>query len=534
MKMKNKNISMKLFLLNSYKDLRKNEIILAIVSGLLLFLSFPKYGFGFMAWVALIPLFFALIKVASIKRALLLGFITGVVGYMGIIYWITYVVVNYGYLPLYLGVVIMLMLTCYLSIYTAIFAAGIFFFRQRRALCLIAPSLWICLEYCKSTFLTGFPWENLGYSQYHNFHLIQFADIFGVFGLSFLIIMVNMAIFEVIINKSKKAFITAAAVFFVLGAVFLYGIIRVSQIDKEINKAQGMEVTLIQGNIDQAVKWNEKFQRKTLSIYEQLSMQNAPESGGLLIWPETALPFNFDDESDFQVKVKNLPIRKKSWFIFGAVSYSPYRGNTDFFNSAYLLSPDGKVQGKYNKVHLVPYGEYVPLRNVFPFIKKLTAGIGDFTAGDGFHPLLMNDKKIGILICYEGILSDAARMYKNQSAQLLVNITNDAWFGVTSAPFQHFTMALFRAVETRLYLVRAANTGISGIIDPRGKIIAQTNIFEAQALKGNIKYLNIYSFYAKNGDILVAICFVLIIICFLFSWKGRSKNDNRKHARNSK
>ena len=141
---------------------------------------------------------------------------------------------------------------------------------------------------------------------------------------------------------------------------------------------------------------------------------------------------------------------------------------------------------------------------------------------------------IGILICYEGILPEAARMYKNQSAELLVNITNDAWFGVTSAPFQHFTMSLFRAVETRLYVVRAANTGISGIIDPRGKIVAQTNIFEAQALKGNIKYLNIYSFYAKHGDILVIICFGIIIFFFLLSWKGRLRNDDRKHARNSK
>jgi apolipoprotein N-acyltransferase len=293
-------------------------------------------------------------------------------------------------------------------------------------------------------------------------------------------------------------------------------------------------VTLIQGNIDQSVKWNEKFQSKTLNIYEQLSLKNAPARDGLLIWPETALPFNFDDENAFQVQVKKLPIRTKTWLIFGAVSYLPQRGYTDFFNSAYLLSPDGEVQGKYNKVHLVPYGEYVPLRNIFPFIKKLTAGIGDFTAGDGFYPLLMKDKKIGILICYEGILPDAARMYKNQSAQLLVNITNDAWFGATSAPFQHFTMALFRAVETRLYLVRAANTGISGIIDPRGEIVAQTNIFEAQALKGNIKYLNIYSFYAKYGDILVVICFVLIIFSFLFSWKRRLRNDGRKHAGNSK
>jgi apolipoprotein N-acyltransferase len=235
-----------------------------------------------------------------------------------------------------------------------------------------------------------------------------------------------------------------------------------------------------------------------------------------------------------QRQVKNIAVKTKSWFIFGAVSYLPKRGYADYFNSAYLLTPAGESRGKYDKVHLVPYGEYVPLRNIVPFVKGLTAGIGDFTAGAGFYPLLLDDRKIGILICYEGILPYAARMYKKESAELLVNITNDAWFGATSAPFQHFSMSLFRAVETRLYLVRAANTGVSGIFDPRGKIIAQTKIFQREALKGNIKFVKIPTFYAEYGDILVVICFVLIMLYFLWSWKGRLKNDNRKHTRNSK
>ena len=531
--MNNKNISVKKFNFSFYKELLENKIILAVLSGLLIFLSFPKYGFGLIAWVSFIPLFFALRKVTSLRQGLVLGFLTGIVGYIGIIYWITYVVVNYGYLPIFLGVILMLLLSCYLSIYTALFAAGIIFFRGK-ILFLLAPALWVFLEYCKSNLLTGFPWENLGYSQYLNFYLIQFADVSGVLGLSFLIVMVNASLFDMLAKRSKKAIIAAAVAFLILGSVFIYGVIRVNQVEKAMDNAKGMEVALIQGNIDQSIKWNENFQKEALNIYENLSLQNPPAEGGLLVWPETALPFNFLDANDLQKQVKDLAVQTKSWFIFGAVSYLPKRGYGDFFNSAYILSPDGENKGRYDKVHLVPYGEYVPLRNIVPFVKGLTAGIGDFTAGAGFYPVLLDDRKIGILICYEGILPDAARRYKKESAQLLVNITNDAWFGATSAPFQHFSMSLFRAVETRLYLVRAANTGISGIFDPRGKIIAQTKIFQREALKGNIKFVKIPTFYAQYGDILVVICFVLIMLYFLVSWKGRLKNDNRKHTRNSK
>jgi apolipoprotein N-acyltransferase len=158
-----------------------------------------------------------------------------------------------------------------------------------------------------------------------------------------------------------------------------------------------------------------------------------------------------------------------------------------------------------------------------PFIEGFTTGIGDFSKGPGFYPLSMDNRKIGILICYEAILPFAAREYKNNSAELLVNITNDAWFGATSAPFQHFSMIVFRAVETRLYLVRAANTGISGIIDPTGRIIARTNIFREDALKGNVKFVKIPTLYDKYGDILVLFCFVLVTFYFLMTmiWRKR-------------
>ena len=511
----------------------KLNFIFAIISGVLLILSFPKYGFGFVAWFAFIPLLYALHRTTTIRQALLLGFITGVVGYIGIIYWITYVIVNYGYLPIYLGIILMLLLACYLSVYLAIFAAGIAYFRNKIPLYFIAPVLWVCLEYCKSQLFTGFPWENLGYSQYLNLYLIQFADISGVYGLSFLIILVNISLFQIFTKRSKREYIIAAAVSLVLISVYIYGFLRLNSIDKilQLPSTPSMEVSLIQGNIDQSIKWNENYQNETINIYEDISLKNVPARGGLIVWPETAVPFNFQDDNELSRKIKNLAIKTKSDVVFGSVSYLRRSHYVDFYNSAYLLSSDGEVKGRYDKVHLVPYGEYVPLRNVFPFIKKLTAGIGDFSTGNGYFPLSMADRKIGILICYEGILPFAARMYKNESADILVNITNDAWFGSTSAPYQHLSMTIFRAVETRLYLVRAANTGISAIVDPRGQIVAKTDIFQKDSLKGNLKLLKIPTFYAQYGDLLVGICFMLCTLCLLWLLKGRFKNADRKHSR---
>ena len=474
----------------------KWNILFAIFSGVLLILSFPKYGWGFVAGLPFIPLLWALHNTSSIRQALLLGFATGVAGYVGIIYWIAYVVVNYGYLPVYLGIIIMLLLACYLSVYLAIFAAGVTYFKKKIPLYLIAPVLWICLEYCKSHLLTGFPWENLGYSQYLNLYLIQFADVLGVFGLSFLIVLVNVTLFEIIIKRSKREYILVAVVSLILIGVYIYGILRVNSIDKQLlsESVPSMEVSLIQGNIDQSIKWNENFQKETINIYEDISLKNIPVNGGLIVWPETAVPFNFQDENDLRRQIKNISIKTKNNFIFGSISYLRRNHYVDFYNSAYLLSPEGEVKGRYDKVHLVPYGEYVPLRNVFPFINGLTAGLGDFATGEGYFPLSFSDRKMGVLICYEGILPNAARMYKKESADLLVNITNDAWFGSTSAPYQHLSMTIFRAVETRLYLIRAANTGISAIVDPRGVIVGQTNIFQKDALKRKIKFFNISNF----------------------------------------
>jgi apolipoprotein N-acyltransferase len=576
---------------------------MAVLSGLLLFLSFPKFGSGLAVWVALVPLLFAL-RDADPKEAFKTGFLTGMVAHVGILYWISHVVVQYGYLPLYVGLAVMLLLAAYLSLYTACFAMGVVFFRKRGiSLIWSAPLLWPLLEYLRAHLLTGFPWENLGYSQYLHLNLIQVADITGVYGISFLIVLVNAVLCEVLFaatvdqreggapsdtppeaevrmssnsghpggsrgpeiikgldsgfrrndvgegtpsrqscirgndnvsggnapqgktsascdlvtSRKPKWPITGIAVSCVLLVlVYAYGHFRATEIRNLLEKAPASEVALIQGNIDQNIKWNPDYQSETVNIYRTLSLSAVPDAGGLIVWPETSAPFYFEEPGPLRDAVIDLTRSSGRTLLFGSPRYEMENGKISFMNSAYLLRPDGVVAGLYDKVHLVPYGEYVPLRKFFPFIGKLVAGIGDFRPGQGWsEPLAENGRRLGVLICYEGILPEAARDYKRGGADLLVNITNDAWFGKTSAPYQHLSMTAFRAIETRLFLVRAANTGVSAIIDPTGKILSQTGIFERTVLKGAIKFIDDKTFYAAYGDIFIYLCGIALILSYL-------------------
>jgi apolipoprotein N-acyltransferase len=499
---------------------------LAVLSGLLLFLSFPKFGSGILAWVALIPLLYAL-RNANPREGFKTGFLAGMVAHVGTLYWISHVVVQYGYLPVYVGIAAVLLLAAYLSLYTACFAMGVVFLRARGiALFLSAPLLWTLLEFARSYLLTGFPWENLAYSQYLYGNMIQIADITGIYGITFMIVLVNAVLTDVLhAAQLKKKYpvagiVTACAV---LALVYGYGHFRTAEIQGLLGKAPTAEVVLVQGNIDQNIKWNSSYQLETLDIYRTLSLSSFPAEGGLIVWPETAAPFYFEQPGPLREAVIDLAKTSGRTLLLGSPRYEEGDGKIAFMNSAYLLRSDGAVAGCYDKVHLVPYGEYVPLRKLFPFIGKLVAGIGDFRPGKGFEPLVNDGRRFGVLICYEGIFPEAARDYKRNKADLLVNITNDAWFGRTSAPYQHLSMTVFRAVETRLYLVRAANTGISAVIDPTGKILSRTGIFERTVLKGGVKFIDEKTFYAAYGDIFVYLCGIVLILNY-FIKRRRKKN----------
>ncbi len=505
--------------------------ILALISGSLLFLSFPKYGAGIMAWIALVPLLYSL-REGTAASGFIKGLLAGFIFNIGLLYWITFVVVNYGYLPLAMGISAALLIAAYLSLYVAFFSAGIVFLRERGVAEVIsAPLLWTSLEYGKSHLFTGFPWENLAYSQYLCTPLIQISDLAGTYGLTFIIVLINAIICDVLagfINTfnekdGKRLLMEALSGFLILLTLWGYGEMRINEVRQLLDRAPSLDVSLIQGNIDQSVKWDPKYQDETLEIYKTLSGMSSPPPSGLIIWPETATPFYFQDYGRRSREVILSAKDSANWLLFGSPSYVKEREQISFYNSAFLLSPEGEITGRYDKVHLVPYGEYVPLRRLFPFMSKLVAGVGDFGTGKGYYPLSMGNRRIGVLICYEAIFPEASRIYKREGAEILVNITNDAWFGQTSAPYQHLSMTVFRAVETRLYVVRAANTGISALIDPTGKILSHTPLFVRAALKEKVRFVDKQTYYMAYGDAFVYLCLFSLLVILLNSFLRRKK-----------
>jgi len=498
--------------------------LFSIMSGVLLFLSFPKFDLHYLIWISLIPLLFAL-RGKNLSEAFLAGLITGFVYNTGIIYWVTFVVVHYGYLPLSIGIFVMLLLSFYLSLYVALFAFGVVFLKKRGIGEIVsAPLLWTILEYGKSHLLTGFPWENLAHSLHGQLSFIQIADITGIYGITFLIVFINCLLFGLMTFKGRKAILSELLVgVILLGATLGYGFYRISDIEKATKNTDPVNISLVQGNIDQSVKWDPLYQSKTLNLYRQLSIEAAESKPRIIVWPETAAPFFFQDNNHKRKNVLNLAERTGSYLLFGSPSYERKDGQIYLKNSAYLVSPSKDIVGRYDKVHLVPFGEYVPLRDFLFFVEKLVAGAGDFIAGDGFRPLMVEGKKAGVLVCYEGIFPEIGREYKKNGADLFVNITNDAWYGRTSAPYQHLSMIAFRAVENRVPIVRAANTGISAIIDPTGKVVSRTEIFEQAVLSGNIGIYDYDTFYTRYGDLFVYICIVFMIAIFSVSVIRRVK-----------
>jgi len=488
-----------------------SRIVLAGVGAVLLTLAFPKIGLGWLAWAALMPLVLSIRQVRP-KAGFCLGFGFGMVHNLGLVYWVVFTMHQYGNIPVPLAVVLLVLLAAYLSLYPATFAAALAWLRPRPGrLIFLAPALWMGLELIRNRLLTGFPWELLGYSQYEHLRMIQIADIFGVYGVSGLIVFCNCVLAVGILAwlelpwqdwiPGRKTFVRAAValVIVVVGTV-TYGYRRMQVIDRTAASAEHIRVAVIQGNIDQAQKWDPRFQVLTTVKYRRLSLEPAAKDADLIIWPETAAPFYFMDNPVLTDMVLEGVKAAKAHFIIGSPSYAEANGRMIYHNSAYLVSPQGELQGKYDKVHLVPFGEYVPMKRFLPFIDKLVAQVGDFKPGRKGHTLSWDDRRVGLLICYESIFPELARATVRNGADLLVNITNDAWFGRTSAAFQHFSMAVFRAVENRRCLARAANTGISGFIDANGRILHATGLFTEAVDARPLALLKNRSYYSRWGD----------------------------------
>jgi apolipoprotein N-acyltransferase len=503
-------------------------------SGLLLTAAFPDLQLSGLAFVALVPLLAAIAgrrKAAAFR----LGFLAGIVHYATLLPWVVYTMGTYGQLPLFLSVPLLGLLAAYLAIYPAGFAALMVHLRiPTRALAPAAGALWTALEFLRANLFTGFPWELLGYSQHHWLELIQVADITGVYGLSFLIVTINTAAFLLfwkIVGRCwrdvpitlQTASVSVLIGLLCLGGATAYGQWRLTQIDALIAAAPQPKVAVVQGNIDQARKWDPAFQDASIDKYLRLSLKALSDFPDLVVWPETATPFYPRDPSVLTNRLVAFVRNAQVPFLVGSPYYEERGGKIDYYNSAYLLIPGNGFDRRYDKVHLVPFGEYVPLRRLLPFVGKMVPQVGDFKAGKQGTVLEWEGRRLGVQICYEIIFPTLARRIMVNKADLLVNITNDAWFGRTAAPQQHFSMAVFRAVENRRTLVRAANTGISGFIAPDGKVLAHTDLFTDAAVSQPVPLLSSQTIYTRFGDVWAWSCLVAAAAMTVSGGRPRQK-----------
>lgn len=501
---------------------------LSVLSGLFLILIFPQFNLEMLAWFALIPLLFS-IQNQPLGTAATRGFCAGMIFYFFSLNWVTNTLTNYGNLSQNLSLVILGLLAAYLSFYIALFCVltvkwsrgkPVFFF-------LLAPFIWTVLEYIRSTHMTfGFSWMGLGYSQFQTLTIIQPAEITGVYGVSALIVLVNAAL-----HYSLNAYIfrpnpshnwklsrrVLGSTALIFGLWFIWGGWALERTKSQIDLSPNIRIGLAQGNIEQHLKWNKLYQQAIMDFYKDLTKKAAEEHPELIVWPEAATPFYYGLDPNGTKYVQNLARTVGVPLLFG----SPYKENVDGklldFNRAFLISAQGKTIAVYDKMHLVPFGEFVPFRKALFFVEKMVEIIGDFGFGKRATVFELNGSRLGVSICYEIIFPDLVRQSVKNGAEYLVNITNDAWFGKSAASYQHISIAALRAVENRTPIIRAANTGISGIIDATGEIRNTTKLFTREFVVGEISpNKGPRTFYSQFGDIFSYLCLVMTIgICGL-------------------
>ena len=494
-------------------------LILALTSGILLALSFPRYGHPLFGWIALAPLLVALFEESKPfrrDRAFLLGLVTGIGYFGGTVYWTGTVVTEFGGLSWPVGVVVAMLLVLYLSLFPALFALGLGWLGSKlggRALAL-APAIWVTTELARTYFWSGFPWVLLGYSQTTALPVAQFASIGGVFGMSALVASVSAAGAYFGLVRSGRSAAPLAAVVAAVLLIAVWGNHRLNN-DVLVEQGRALRVALIQGNIPQDHKWDDAQAGNILQTYLSMTDDAARQGAQLVIWPESSTPFPFQDDRIGGERIRSVVRHAGIELLLGSDQVN--HSSKEYYNAAFLVKKDGTLAGVYQKMHLVPFGEFVPLQRLLFFVGPLVETAGAFTPGAEMVILPTAHGPITTAICYEIVFPALVRESVVRGSELLTTITNDAWYGHSSAPYQHFLQASMRAIEQGRYLARAANTGISGIVDPYGRIVQQSEIFQRKVLVGDVRMLQGSTIYGRIGDLVAYICAALTLAALLFS-----------------
>ncbi|MBN2371590.1 MAG: apolipoprotein N-acyltransferase [Vicinamibacteria bacterium] len=475
---------------------------LAVLSGILLVFSFPKFGHGAFAWAALAPLLVSLSGRRGLAAAVR-GYATGVVSAAGLLYWTALVARQHGGLPIAASVLVAALLVMAVALFTALFAWLVSAWRQAwgKAALLLSPLAWVTTEILRAHTFFRFPWCLLGYSQHDNPPVLQIAAYAAVYGVSFILALSSAVIaFAAIERRRSSAGLSFAFLALVLLACWTLGLSRMKRCPGSPEKVR---VGLVQASIPQDEKWDPAHAWRNIGLHERLTRRATLEGARLVIWPESAVPFYYDRTPAVSRSLNNLAREERIWLLFGNDDVEEDELAGKILVGAKLLDPEGRLVLRYHKIRLVPFGEYVPMAPILERlgVEKLVEEVGSFTPGREPRVGLIEGRRIATTICYETIFPDLVRRFTANGAELLVNVTNDGWYGRTSAPYQHFAMARFRAVENGRYLLRAANTGISAIIDPCGRVLHRTALFERTVLVGDAGYTDEMTPYARHGDV---------------------------------
>jgi apolipoprotein N-acyltransferase len=412
-----------------------------------------------------------------------------------------------------------LLLVFYLAAYFAIFGLLFTVLSERLSTftILFIAAAWVVLEYLRSNLFTGFGWALLGYSQYLNLPLIQIADLGGVYLVSFLVMVINIVTYLII--RRERKYLLFPLLFILVSLA--YGYFKIYNL-KEPGGVESWKVSVIQGNIPQELKWDPEAKSYIIENYFNLTREALSDKPDLIIWPEAALPFVLEEDPVHYERVINFAKEIKTSLLLGAVRQK----EGAYFNSAILVPLEESPQ-VYDKLHLVPFGEYIPLKNIFKFLETVVP-IGDFLEGSDYV-IFSSRPKFAVLICFEDIFPQIARQFVKRGARILINITNDAWFKETSCPFQHLQASVLRAVENRVCLIRCANSGVSGFIDAKGNIFSRVSdnqgkeIFIRGYLTENIQVKKTKSIYTKYGDFFVLFTALLVVYAIMFKHRLFSK-----------
>lgn len=487
-------------------------------------LAYPTvvYGYklpdlGFLGWFSFVPLFYYLVE-KKLTRIFSISFFVSFLFYAGNLYWIAYAIGSYGEIQWSsaLGVLTLILVILSLFFSTSISLAYYLFRKCDVPLFLTLPISLVLADYLRTHFpVNGFSWAMIGYSQGEYLSLFQWVDITGIFGLNFFIYLLQGLLTEILIGikVEHKDLVINRSILFILAisiSIVFSLFVQNNVAEKFVKKERGVDIGLIQGNVAQSIKWDNLQSKSHIDQFMDLTEKASKEGAELAIWPETAYPytvdtFYMDKHPLFLKNLLDMPI------LLGAVTQMPTITEADgmsIYNSALLLSENQQNMGIYHKRHLVPYGEYIPFKKYLKFAKRFTVAVGDFSPGDMAEPMSFDELKLGLLICYEDIFPQLARESVLKGANVLVNLTNDAWYGNTSAQYQHLVFSQMRALENRRYLLRSTNTGITALISPHGDIINRLPPFVNDYVIVKVYPYEGESFYTKYGDLIVWICLI--------------------------